>query len=269
MHDSFARLREALAGAAFGNAVSIAFSGGLDSRFLVHASLLAGYGVRVFHVRGPHIPAHETAYALDWAARNGVQPVLLDIDPLAEPLLRDNPKDRCYHCKRVVFSTILRAVRERFGEGPLCDGTNLSDAGEYRPGRKALGELGVHSPLAEAGLAKKDIRFLAARTGMENPEQTAQPCLLTRFGYGAALSSELLKKVGAGEEAVLRVLHARGMMNAPFRLRYEVAESPALHLAFEPGEELAEELGSTLAANGFPGAPVRVVERLSGFFDRQ
>ncbi|CAK7002089.1 MAG: hypothetical protein DELT_00071 [Desulfovibrio sp.] len=268
MRERFASLRNALNATAIGNTVAVAYSGGLDSRFLVHAALLAGFSLRVFHVRGPHVPAHEKHYALNWAQRNGVALTVLDFDPLETPALRQNPKDRCYHCKRAVFAAILHAARTELGESAiLCDGTNISDAGEYRPGRKALQELAVRSPLAEAGFTKDDIRILAAQSGMENPGQAAQPCLLTRFGYGAVLSAALLSRVDAGEEAVRRVLTARGKPNTPFRLRYENAVTPALHVAFEPEEALAAELATALGDAGFAGAPVRVVKFLSGYFD--
>lgn len=270
MRDRFAKLRTALQAAATANTVAAAYSGGLDSRFLVHAALLAGFAVRAFHVRGPHVPEHEKEYALAWAEKNGVPLTVLDFDPLERPALRANPKDRCYHCKSAVFGAIQEAVRRELGKDALlCDGTNASDADEYRPGRKALRELGVRSPLAEAGLSKDDIRFLAAKSGMENPGQAAQPCLLTRFGYGAALTQDMLARVDAGEEAVRRVLKTREMPGASFRLRYEDAVTPALHVVFDPDKSLAAELENALAQSGFTGAPIRVMERLSGFFDRE
>lgn len=269
MRERPARLRDALQAAATGNTVAVAYSGGLDSRFLIHAALLADFSVRAFHIRGPHVPGCETLYAVAWAEKNGAVLTVIDFDPLENTVLRTNPQDRCYHCKSAVFTAIRRAVRRECGEGMLlCDGTNASDADEYRPGRRALQELGVRSPLAEAGLTKDDIRVLAAQSGMEAPSQASRPCLLTRFDYGATLSPEILARVDAGEEAVREVLAACGMRNAPFRLRYEDAATPALHLAFEPARELAQELAEALGRRGFPAVPVRVFERLSGYFDR-
>jgi hypothetical protein len=91
---------------------------------------------------------------------------------------------------------------------------------------------------------------------------------LTRFDYGAELSPELLFCLDAGEEAVRRVLAAHGVSNAPFRLRYESAETPALHLAFEPEDALRAALEDALSGGGFPGIPIRMFTRLSGYFDR-
>lgn len=270
MRERFARLRDALRAAATGNTVAAAYSGGLDSRFLVHAALLAGFSVRAFHVRGPHVPEHEKHYAVEWAEKNGLTVTILDFDPLENPALRTNPKDRCYHCKSSVFTAIQQAVRRELGKDALlCDGTNASDASEYRPGRRAVSELGVRSPLAEAGLTKNDIRFLAAESGMEHPSQAAQPCLLTRFGYGAALTPGLLAHVDAGEEAVRDVLRAHGLPDAPFRLRYEDAATPALHLGFQLDDDLNSVLSQALGRLGFANIPIRVMERLSGYFDHE
>lgn len=248
-----------------GSAVAVAYSGGLDSRFLIHMARRAGLGVSALHVRGPHIPAREHAYAVQWAAAVGVPLAVIELDPLRLPELGNNPKDRCYHCKKAVFT----ALRNTAGALPLWDGTNASDMGEYRPGLRALRELGIRSPLAEAGIGKKDIREIAAATGMENPDQAARPCLLTRFGYGAALTPSRLAAVDAAEEAVRRVFAAHGLANEPFRVRYEDECAAALHITRSGlPAGLGTDLADALARAGFPGAPVRVMDSLSGYFDR-
>lgn len=258
------RLR-AIASASPTGAAAVAFSGGLDSRFLLHMAKRAGVDARALHVNGPHVPAREHAYAVQWAKNAGVALTVLHLNPLSDPALRNNPEDRCYHCKKSVFT----AVREAAGALPLLDGSNLSDRGEYRPGKRALEELAVLSPLAETGYAKDDIRRVARITGMDEPAQAAQPCLLTRFGYGAVLADENLRKVDEAENAVRDAFAAFGIPAAPFRVRYEDAVSPALHHSGDPlPGELHEAVVSALAAAGFPGIPVRRMEQLSGFFDR-
>lgn len=246
--------------------LAVACSGGLDSRFLVHSALRAGLLVRALHVRGPHIPSCEHAFALDWAAVRNVPLAVVTLDPLSLPILRNNPTDRCYHCKTAVFA----ALRKAAGPLPLCDGTNASDLGEYRPGLQALSEQGIRSPLAEAGVSKADIRRMAAATGLENPDQAAQPCLLTRFAYGAKLTPELLASVDAAEETVRNVFAAYGQPNALFRVRFEDAATPALHLTREPlSPDLEAALVLALERSGFPGASLRRMDSLSGYFDRQ
>ena len=257
------RLLRNIAGS--GKTLAVAYSGGLDSRFLIHAALRESLDVQALHVRGPHIPRQEYAFALDWATSRNVPLTILDLNPLAMPALRQNPKDRCYHCKTAVFS----ALRESAGTLPLCDGTNASDLGEYRPGLKALAELGIRSPLAETGIPKTAIRAIAAATGLEDPDQAAQPCLLTRFAYGATLSADLLAAVDRAEDAVRDVLAAHGVPDTPFRFRFETPETPALHLTRETfGPETKTALAQALERAGFPGAPVRYMDSLSGYFDR-
>lgn len=245
--------------------LAVAFSGGLDSRFLLHMILRAGLNARALHVNGPHIPEAEHAYAVRWANAAGVPLQIISLDPLAEPALENNPRDRCYHCKKAVFSALCDSA----GPLPLCDGTNLSDHGEYRPGLRALRELAVHSPLAESGLTKADIREIGAATGLEHPDQAAQPCLLTRFAYGARLDHVALRTVDAAESAVRAVFEAFGK-DTPFRVRFESASSPALHVAGPPLEgALLAALAAALSACGLPGAPIRSVTSLSGYFDRE
>lgn len=258
------RLR-AIASASSMGAVAVAFSGGLDSRFLLHTAKRAGVNARALHVNGPHIPSREHAFAVHWAKNAGIPLTVVHLNPLDDSLLRNNPEDRCYHCKKAVFA----AIRDAAGGLPLLDGSNVSDDGEYRPGKKALKELGVLSPLAETGYAKDDIRHAARITGMDDPAQVAQPCLLTRFGYGAALTAEALHAVDKAENAVRDAFAARGMAAVPFRLRYENAGLPALHHSGTSlSGELREAVAFALAGTGFPGIPLRRMERLSGFFDR-
>lgn len=252
-----------------GASLAVAYSGGLDSRFVLHAAMRAGLKVRALHVNGPHVPAREHAYAVRWAQANAIPLTVISLNPLSLPALCTNPEDRCYHCKKMIFT----ALRDAAGALPLCDGTNASDITEYRPGLKALRELGIRSPLAEAEIGKREIRELGAATGMENPSQEAQPCLLTRFAYGAALSSAQLILVDKAEEAVRRVFATHGLSNRPFRVRYETAATPALHLtgnmpSFALTDALQSALAEALGEFGLPAAPIRVMDTLSGYFDR-
>ncbi|MDL2209834.1 ATP-dependent sacrificial sulfur transferase LarE [Desulfovibrio sp. OttesenSCG-928-O18] len=262
MPDLVSLLREAVPG----GEMALAYSGGLDSRFLAHMARRAGLSVRALHIKGPHVPSHEHVYALDWAQRAGIAVTVVALDPLRMPELRNNPRDRCYHCKRSIFI----ALRKAAGDLPLCDGTNASDKGEYRPGLKALAELAVISPLAEAGLTKDAIRRMGTETGLENPDQAAKPCLLTRFGYNTPIDAERLTAVDAAEQAVMEALALRGCGEIPFRLRYESPGNAALHLEMAAQDDtLDAALTRVLAEKGFSGAPVRRMASLSGFFDRK
>ena len=250
----------------FQGKLAVAFSGGLDSRFLVHMGLRVGLSVVALHVNGPHIPSMEHRYAVAWAQKNKVSLQVVHLDPLTDSRLENNPIDRCYHCKTMVFSTLCKVAAPL----PLCDGTNATDLGEYRPGLRALAELRVISPLAECGITKEDIRCFSATTGLATPNQAAQPCLLTRFDYGFSLNAATLAVVDKAENAVRTVLRRFGKDETPFRLRYETPTMPALHMTQPPlDENICAALCETLADAGLPEASIRVLPSLSGYFDRK
>jgi len=244
--------------------LTVACSGGIDSRFLAHAGLIAGVSVDLVHVRGPHVAPEESKYALAWAAGRGLSVRVLRLDPLLLPEVAAGSKERCYACKRFLFGQILSAAT-----APVCDGSNASDEKTFRPGRRALLELGIRSPLAEAGLTKDMIRGLARKTGLARPEQQARACLLTRLPYGQSPDAPLLGRLAAGERAVEEALQRAGHEEFPFRLRFGDAECHELHLGREiRSYRLLRKLEDVLLAEGFSSISVRYVAKLSGYFDR-
>lgn len=250
--------------------LAVAFSGGLDSRFLCHIAARAGVPVRALHISGPHIARSETAEARQWAEECGIPFTLLHADPLHNQAVRANGPDRCYHCKHAAF-TMLRAHTEK-GE-ILCDGTNASDLSGYRPGLRALTELGVVSPLAATEAGKDDIRALARKTGMDRPEQQARPCLLTRYEYGLEPDAASLAALDDAERLAAAVFAAGGSGDKSavpqFRLRL-TREGPVFHVqAADLPETVQKRVTAILDGNGFTGARVERVDQISGFFDRQ
>ena len=244
--------------------LTLAFSGGVDSRFLAHAALHARVPLRLIHVSGPHVDPADTAYARQCAADWGVALQVLDLDPLALPEVASGDRQRCYACKSFLFGRI-RVI----AEGVLCDGSNASDAGQFRPGMRALRELGVRSPLAEAGLDKDAIRALARKTGLDRSLQQSRACLLTRLPYGMPPTRKLLASVAGGEQAVEGVLRDAGYDDVVFRLRVCEKNRFELHVGLNPiSGELAEMLQRSLHASGFPSAQVHSMEKISGYFDR-
>ena len=259
----------ALKNAAPNGLVTIAYSGGLDSRFLSFAAKRAGFHVRLLHVRGPHIAPSETAEAIEGAHEIGLEPELFDIDPLKLPALANAGRERCYVCKTGLFTELLRIAA---GE-PLCDGTNHSDLSGYRPGRRALLELGIHSPLEEAGLGKPDIRAFAAKLGMPRPDQAARPCLLTRFPYGALPSAALIDLTARAEDAIASHPIGRTLR---FRLRFPDGTHPELHIDKASADGLTDADLEALAADirsqfvpALDELSVKTFVTLSGFYDRQ
>lgn len=262
-----------------GRAFALAYSGGMDSRFLAHAAGLLGFEPQLFMAVGPHVPPEEEKFGEAWTCANGFPFRKLEVDTLSLPLVAVNDKRRCYECKRAIFSRLMEYLTSEGGARlALCDGTNSSDALSYRPGTQAVKELGVLSPLAMAGLNKADIYRLAALTGMERPDQKPRPCLLTRLPYGVKPDASTLRALAAGEQAVRLALEAAGMPEADFRLRLvlrgEVLRSE-LHLLQGDTEALppavAEQLPHAIAeaAPSLPSLVFLVPQvSLSGFFDK-
>jgi len=176
--------------------------------------------------------------------------------------LLDNPIHRCYLCKKALFQAIREYADDR-GLEHLVDGTNRDDLGEYRPGLKALGELGVHSPLAELGITKAEVRELAAGLGLDVADKPSAPCLATRYPYRHPISLERLP----GIDRVERQARAMGISNVRARvegetLRLEVAAAD-MPRVLSGREELA---GLALEA-GFVGISLDLEELRSGSMD--
>lgn len=263
------RLQRAILEAAPDGMFALAYSGGLDSRFLAHAAHLYGMKPLLLHVTGPHVPMDETTFARNWAEKHALSFQEVFVNPLSLPSVAAGARDRCYACKKELF-TCLRAKSSL----PLFDGTNTSDASVYRPGIRAVRELGVISPLALAGLGKKEIHFLAEQTGMEQPLQKARPCLLTRLPYGTTPTKEILSALAAGEAAARAVLAREKRFDVDLRLRLVAPDRLELHFLASDMETMGEAFRNELvrevmtAMPGYPSPVLSAQKSLSGFFDR-
>ncbi|MGE4422641.1 MAG: ATP-dependent sacrificial sulfur transferase LarE [Pseudodesulfovibrio sp.] len=177
--------------------VLVAFSGGVDSALLLHAAKRAvGESVLAVTFATPYSPQEETACAVEFAETLGVRHLLVEM-PIPDDI-RDNPPERCYLCKRTLFSELVRIAGEE-GIRHILDGSNLDDLGDHRPGRRAVKELGVRSPLLDAGLAKQDIRDLSREYGLPTWDKPAGACLLTRLPHGRRVEEAELRRIDAGE----------------------------------------------------------------------
>lgn len=251
--------------------LAVAFSGGLDSRFLCHMALRAGCDVVALHGAGPHVPAEESAAAQAWAEARGLKLITFTYDPLPLPEVAANSRERCYACKRALIAAMRAALAARGEEGRvLCDGGNADDQRAFRPGLRAVAEGRVRSPLAEAGLSKGEIRELARATGLDRPDQPARPCLLTRLAYGLAPDATLLARVAAAEAGLAALDAADVAAHGPdagfgeFRLR--LAPGPVLQCGRLP-QRLVGSVENILAAQGLAPFELREGEAVSGFFD--
>ena len=186
--------------------VAIAFSGGVDSTFLAAAAgdALGADGVLLVTAYSETYGHRERADSERFAALLGLRRITLETSELAIPAFRTNPPDRCYHCKRELF-TAMRAAVAACGAFTLCDGSNADDTGDFRPGRRALRELAVRSPLLEVGLTKDDIRRLSKALGLPTWNKPSYACLSSRFPYGTPITAELVERVGACEDELHRL----------------------------------------------------------------
>ena len=246
--------------------VCAAFSGGVDSALLlnvlseIHARkpfpLLAVVFATAFHT------AEETASAMKQAEELGVPAELVERDVLSDPVLRENPKDRCYHCKCALFSEMKR-IAEAHGIQNLVDGTNADDTRVYRPGRKALEELGVLSPLAVCGFTKDEIRAAARELLISVADKPSTPCLATRFPYGTVLTDEALRRVERGE-AVLREF---GLKVVRLRVHGDVARIETDPDGFELVVAKRFDIAFALRQEGFPYVTLDMEGFRSGSMD--
>lgn len=202
--------------------VMVAFSGGTDSSLLLkmvcEAAQETGKEVYGVTVQTRLHPVEEIRKAAQTVQETGARHLVVMVDELMEAGIGQNPVDRCYLCKKCLFDKIKKTAADR-GISMIMDGTNEDDLHVYRPGLRALKELGIISPLAEEKVTKAEVRELAEEYGLSVASKPAMPCLATRFPYGTALTYEKLEKVEKGE-AFIRKL---GFYNLRLRIHGDIA----------------------------------------------
>lgn len=178
--------------------IAIAFSGGVDSAYLLYSAVNSGAHVRPYYVKSLFQPQFEMNDAVRMAESLGVVMKVIEVDVLNSQEVSSNPKNRCYYCKQLIFKAIAKAAAED-GFSLLLDGTNASDDSDDRPGMRALKELNVRSPLRECGLSKSDIRKLSKEAGLFTWDKPAYACLATRIPTGEVITEEKLFKTESAE----------------------------------------------------------------------
>ncbi len=244
MEEKKERLRQQMAEYA-GEPVCIAFSGGVDSSLLLKLACDAARkkGTKVYAVTFDTIfhPACDLETARRVAKELGACHEVICVNELELTELQNNPPDRCYLCKRHLFRQLIAFAEEK-GITCLLDGTNEEDLHVYRPGLRALKELGIRSPLALCGITKWEVKEMASELGISVASRPSTPCMATRLPYGARIEYETLHRIEAGE-AYLRK-HFKG--NVRLRLHGDIArielDKEEMMTALKLREEISREL---------------------------
>lgn len=186
-------------------ALAVAVSGGMDSTFLAFcAKKILGEKMRAISVRSAFSIESELKMFSDFARRHNINHSIIDVEILNNQDVIRNGADRCYHCKKAMFKYIVECAA-RHGFDIVADGSNISDMEDYRPGMKALEELGVISPLKAAGFMKSDIIHAIRSQGIDIPIAHPNSCLATRIAYGTQINERLLDMIREAEKVLLEL----------------------------------------------------------------
>ena len=179
--------------------LAVAFSGGVDSTYLLYkAHEILGDDCIAVTVKSLVLTFDEFGRTAEFCEKIGVKQIVIDFDVFSVPEFENNPPDRCYYCKKQIFGSIKEAAPDYV----IADGSNVDDQGDYRPGMKAIAELGITSPLKEAGLTKSDIRELSKEAGLPTWDMPSAACLASRIAYGEKITSESLMRVAYAEKII-------------------------------------------------------------------
>lgn len=230
--------------------VAVAFSGGVDSSLLLYLAVDAAkrHGTKVYALTADTVlhPAEDRKIAEEVAARAGAEHRVVFVDELKDSEILNNPVDRCYLCKKQLFTEFIKLCGE-LGAVRILEGSNGDDLLVYRPGIRAVRELGVESPLAEAGLTKEEVRAMAGELGIPTAKRPSTPCMATRLPYGARLEPEVLAKIEEGEQ----LLKGLGFDQVRIRVHGDIVRLEVLPEVLDAVLEKRDEVIRGLKAFGF------------------
>lgn len=249
------------------NDIVVAFSGGVDSSLLLKIACdSAKKNKNKVYAVTLHTMLHsvkEIDFTREIAEKIGALHKIIKVDELNEAGIMNNPKDRCYLCKKLMFSKVCDFAKS-VNASVIIEGTNSDDLNEYRPGIKAINELGIKSPLAEVGMTKEEVRKFAAELNISSSNKPSTPCYATRFEYGMTLDYEEIKKVEKAEEYIKTL----GFYNVRLRVHGSVARIEVDSKDIFKLIELKEEVVSFVKNLGFKYVTVDLEGFVSGSMDR-
>lgn len=227
--------------------VAVAFSAGVDSTFLLKvAHDVLGERAVALTASTRFFPQRELLEAKRFCAEQKITQIVVEMDILSVESVCQNPKNRCYLCKRELFTRLCEAAKAQ-GFSHVAEGTNLDDLGDYRPGHAAVAELGIKSPLREAGLTKAEIRELSKAMGLPTWDKPSFACLASRFVYGEYITEEKLSMVEQAEQYLLEM----GFHQMRVRLHGELARIEVLPEELQKLTDRAAEIDRYLRELGF------------------
>ena len=244
--DKLKRLKDYIRGL---GSLAVGFSAGVDSTFLLtvaHEVL----GDKVIAVTGTDasVPERELIEAKAYCEERGIRHIIYTMNPMKEEGYRKNGPDRCYFCKRGIY-TEIRRIAEENGIVYMAEGSNMDDLGDYRPGLRAVEELGVKSPLREAKMTKADIRMISKVMGLPTWSKPAYACLASRFVYGEEITEEKLKMIDQAEQFLIE----HGFLEERVRMHGKIAriEVPAKDIPRIAEDGIREQIAACFKKIGF------------------
>lgn len=247
--------------------VLVAFSGGVDSTLVAYAAkTVLGEKALAVTADSPLLPPGELEEAKKLAKLIDIRHKIIEVNELENEHLMENPPNRCYYCKKELMSTLLKIASEE-GLEVVVDGTNVDDTRSYRPGVKALKELGIRSPLAEIGLRKDEVRVISRMLGLPTADKPPVACLASRFPYGKKITLEAVKRVGEAETIIKKLAGVKlvRVRDHGDIARIEVAREERRKLF---NERLLDEISKKLKELGFLYVAMELEGYVSGSLDK-